>query len=177
MTSDPSDVAHSLLVDAFSRVRDSLPTLLSGLAADELLWQPDPAANSIAWLTWHLTRVQDDHLAGVGGIAQVWSTGGWATRFALPYPESAIGYGQRAADVAAFDVTDPTLLIGYHQATYDLTLAVLDDMSAADYARVIDTRWDPPVTAAVRLVSVVNDATQHQGQIAYLRGLIERRPQ
>lgn len=177
MTTDSPDIARNLLVDAFTRVTETLPPLLHGLTSEDLLWQPDPAANSIAWLTWHLTRVQDDHLAGVGGIAQVWITGGWATRFALPYPEASIGYGQSASDVAAFEVADPALLLGYHQATYDLTLAVLNDMSAGGFTRVVDTRWDPPVTAAVRLVSVVNDTTQHLGQIAYLRGLIERRSQ
>ncbi len=177
MTDESPALAISLLTDAFTRVSQALPTLLEGMAVPELLWRPDSAANSIAWLTWHLARVQDDHLAGIGGIAQVWVTGGWATRFALPYPESAIGYGQNADEVAAFNVTDPALLLGYHQATHDLTLAVLADMTTSDFQRVVDTRWDPPVTAAVRLVSVVNDITAHVGQIGYVRGLIERRAQ
>ena len=40
---------------------------------------------------------------------------------------------------------------------------------------MIDTRWDPPVTVSVRLVSVIGDALQHLGQAAYVCGLAERR--
>ena len=40
--------------------------------------------------------------------------------------------------------------------------------------REVDQSWDPPVTLAVRLVSVVNDITQHAGQAAYAAGIIAR---
>jgi hypothetical protein len=54
------------------------------------------------------------------------------------------------------------------------TLDYLAGLSAEDLDRVVDERWDPPVTLGVRLVSVVNDATQHVGQAAYVRGLVTR---
>ena len=44
-----------------------------------------------------------------------------------------------------------------------------------DLDRVVDTRWDPPVTLGVRLVSVVSDTLQHVGQAAYVRGILLRR--
>jgi hypothetical protein len=72
-------------------------------------------------------------------------------------------------------VADPGLLTGYHEAVHALTRSVLERLSDDDLSRVIDERWDPPVTVAVRLVSVVNDTGQHVGQAAYVRGLIERR--
>ena len=77
-------LARALLVDAFGRVAEAIPSLLDGLRPDELLWRPDPDANSIGWLVWHLTRVQDDHLAGVAQTEQVWATGGFADKFNLP---------------------------------------------------------------------------------------------
>ena len=52
-------------------------------------------------------------------------------------------------------------------------LGTLDDDAA--YERVVDDAWDPPVTVAVRLVSVVDDAAKHLGQAQYLKGLVERR--
>lgn len=165
---------HDILRDAFGRVHEELPAVLDGLDADELLWRPDPDANPVAWLVWHLTRVQDDHLAGVGETEQVWMSQGWAGRFGLPYPDSAIGYGQSSEDVGAFVLPDAALLTGYHAATHELTLRVLDGLDDEGLARVVDRRWDPPVTAAARLVSVVNDITQHLGQAAYVRGLLER---
>jgi hypothetical protein len=44
-------------------------------------------------------------------------------------------------------------------------------VTPADLDRVVDKRWDPPVTLGVRLVSVVDDDAQHVGQAAYVRGL------
>ncbi|MEZ5094416.1 DinB family protein [Nocardioides sp.] len=168
-------LAHDLLTDAFGRVHDDLPTVVSGLTRDQLRWRPDDDANPVGWLVWHLTRVQDDHLAGVGQVEQAWTGLGYADRFGLPYPVEAHGYGHSSEDVAAFDVAGPDLLVDYHDAVHGLTLRVLDGLDDPAYERIVDARWDPPVTAAVRLVSVVNDITQHLGQAAYLRGLLERR--
>jgi Protein of unknown function (DUF664) len=167
--------AQETLQDAFERVHELVPTAVEGLTTDELLWRPDADANHVAWLIWHLSRVQDDHLAGVGGVEQAWTAQGWSSRFGLPYPDGALGYGQSSADVGAFVLSDPGLLTGYHDAVHSLTRSVLDRLSDDDLSRVVDDRWDPPVTAAVRLVSVVNDTSQHVGQAAYVRGLIERR--
>jgi hypothetical protein len=41
-----------------------------------------------------------------------------------------------------------------------------------DLDRIVDERWDPPVSLGVRLVSVIDDDAQHAGQAAYLRGLL-----
>ena len=166
----------AVLRDAYGRIHDELPQLLDGLDAETLLWRPDADANPIGWLAWHLTRVQDDHLAGVGGCEQVWATDGFADRFGLPYAVDDIGYGHTSAQVGAFDVTDVGLLVEYHDAVHVMTVRVLDGLDDAGYGRVVDEHWDPPVTAAVRLVSVIGDAQAHLGQIGYVRGLAERRP-
>jgi hypothetical protein len=146
--------------------------VVEGLDEDALHWRADPDANPIAWLVWHLTRVQDDHLAGVADRDQVWTSEGFAGRLALPYDDGDIGYGQSSDQVGAFRASASDLL-DYHAATHRMTEEVL--AAGVDLDRVVDERWDPPVTAAVRLVSVVNDITQHLGQAAYVRGLLERR--
>ena len=178
MTTAPTTAptpAIDVLRDALGRVHDELPGVVSGLSTDQLLWRPDPEANHLAWLVWHLTRVQDDHLAGMGEVDQAWTADGWADRFGLPYATGALGYGQSAEEVGAFRLEDSSLLTGYHAAVHALTLSVLEGLDDASLGRVVDPGWDPPVTAAVRLVSVVNDITQHLGQAAYLRGLLDRR--
>lgn len=172
---DGAALARGLLIDAFGRVHEDLPHVVHGLSREDLLWRPDPDANSIGWLVWHLTRVQDDHLAGVSGGAQVWSEAGCDERFGLPYPPRAIGYGQGSDEVGAFTAGDSALLTGYHAAVHEETVRVVEGLTQADFERVVDRNWDPPVTAAVRLVSVVNDITQHLGQAAYVRGMLERR--
>ncbi len=167
-------IANEILADALERVRESVHQVVEGLTPEELAYRPDADANSIAWLVWHLARVQDDHIAGVAGGQQLWEAGGWAERFDLPFHSGAIGYGQSSEEVAKVHA-DAELLTGYYDAVHSATLSYLDTLTEDDFPRVVDDRWDPPVTLAVRLVSVVNDDTQHVGQAAYVRGLLERR--
>lgn len=163
-----------MLLDAFGRVHELVPAVLSGLTVEDVLWQPDPAANSIGWLLWHLARVEDDHVAGVGGVDQVWTSLGWFERLGLPYPVRSVGFGHSPAEVAAFAVIDPGLLQAYYDAVHEQTVRLVSTMADADFDRIVDRRFTPPVTAAVRLVSVVNDVTQHVGQAGYVRGLRQR---
>ena len=164
-----------IVVDAFNRVREVVHEAVDGLTAEQLAHRADPEANSIGWLVWHLTRVQDDHVADAAGTEQVWTSDGWADRFALPLDRMDTGYGHSSADVAAVRVPSPDLLTGYHDAVHERTVGYLSGLTEADFARVVDTRWDPPVTLAVRLVSVIADDLQHAGQAAFLRGVVERR--
>lgn len=160
-----------LLADAFGRVRESVDAVLDGITADQLHHRVGPDANPIGWLVWHLTRVQDDHIAGVADQPQIWTTEEYAERFALPYDTADIGFGHSSDQVGALR-TSPTLLAGYHHATQDRTAAYLRTVGPEDLDRIVDAAWDPAVTLGVRLVSVVNDTTQHVGQAAYLRGLL-----
>ena len=70
-----------LITDAFGRIRETVTDTLYGLTAEQLTYRADANANPIAWLIWHLTRVQDDHVAAAFGVPQVWTDGGWAARF------------------------------------------------------------------------------------------------
>lgn len=163
-----------LLVDAFDRVRDVVHAAVDSLTPEQLAFRVDPDANSIAWLVWHLTRVQDDHVSDVAGTDQVWTSRGWAERFALPFEEKAIGYGHSSSEVAAVRVDSAELLTGYYDAVHEQTIRFVERLTDAELPRVVDERWDPPVTLGVRLVSVISDDLQHAGQAAFVRGIIER---
>jgi uncharacterized damage-inducible protein DinB len=162
-----------LLRDLFGRVATDVHGAVEGLDGDALTHRVDDTANTIAWLVWHLTRVQDDHVAEVAGTEQVWAADGWAGRFDLPFATDATGYGQGSDEVAAVRA-DAGLLLGYHDAVSARTLQYVDGLTEADLDRVVDPRWDPPVTLGVRLVSVADDDLQHAGQAAFVRGLVER---
>jgi hypothetical protein len=166
------DVA-ALLVDAFGRIHESVRPAVEGLTVEQLAWRPDPDANSIAWLVWHLTRIEDDHVADVAGREQAWMTDGWYEHFALPFPKSDHGYGHTSEQVGQVRASADALL-AHHDAVHDKSFAYLGSLTAADLDRIVDTRWDPPVTLGVRLVSVTADGLEHAGQAAYLRGLVER---
>ena len=163
-----------LLVDGFGRVRETVHGVLDGLPVDALTFRPGESANPIGWLVWHLTRVQDDHVAEVAGTEQQWTAEGWDVRYSLPFDRLETGYGQDAADTGAVAV-ELDLLLGYHDAVHASTVAYLRGLGDADLDRIVDTRWDPPVTLGVRLVSVLADDLEHVGQAAYVRGVFERR--
>jgi uncharacterized damage-inducible protein DinB len=163
-----------LLADSFSRIREVVHEAVDGLKPGQLAFRPDDQANSIAWLVWHLTRVQDDHVADAAGIEQVWTSAGWGERFGLPFKLSETGYGHDPAEVTAVQVGSGELLTGYHDAVYQQTLDYVGQLSDQDLDRIVDQRWDPPVSLGVRLVSVISDDLQHAGQAAYLHGVIER---
>lgn len=163
-----------LLTDGFGRVREVVDETVDGLSPDELVFRAEPDANSIAWLVWHLTRVQDDHLADAFGVEQVWTAQGWAERFALPFHASATGYGHRSQDVALVTVASGDLLAAYHGAVHAQTVRLLRELGPADLDRIVDESWNPPVSLGVRLVSVLADDLQHAGQAAFVRGLLAR---
>ena len=161
-----------LLLDAFGRVRDVVYEAVSNLKTDQLAFRPGPDANSIVWLVWHLTRVQDDHLAGVMGAEQVWAEGGWAPRFGLPEGSLDTGYGHSSEQVAQVQTESAELLTAYYDAVHERTIRYLQAITETDLSRIVDESWDPPVTLAVRLVSVVVDDLMHAGQAQYLRGMV-----
>ncbi len=166
-----------LLIDGFGRIRENVAAVLDGLTPEQLAYRVDADANPVSWLVWHLTRVQDDHVAAAFGVTQVWSSEDWARRLGLRAGAMEHGYGhtrEQVASVAA--ATAASGLLGeYHEATYAQTVKLVSEVSDADLDRVVDTRWKPPVTLAVRLVSVLDDDMQHVGQAAYVRGILLRR--
>jgi Protein of unknown function (DUF664) len=165
-----------LLVDGFGRIRETVADVLSGLTPDQLAYRIDPDANPISWLVWHLTRVQDDHVAKAFGAVQVWSSGDWAKRFGFPEGMMETGYGHTIAQVAAVGsaTASTSLLVGYHEETYAQTARLVSTVTDADLDRVVDTRWTPPVKLGVRLVSVLNDDMMHAGQATYAHGIVLR---
>jgi uncharacterized damage-inducible protein DinB len=166
---------NDVLKDAFGRIRELVHHTVSALDIDALVWRPDPHANTIAWLVWHLTRIEDDHVAGVAGHEQVWTGGAWAERFGLAAGTMDHGYGHSPDQVAAVRPSDPRVLTDYHDEVAERTQRYLEKVDADELDRVVDRSWDPPVTAGVRLVSVIADGLQHIGQAAYVRGMYDRR--
>jgi uncharacterized damage-inducible protein DinB len=166
--------SSELLADAFERIRDTVHQVVEGLSGDLLAARLDSQANSIAWLVWHLTRIQDDHIADLAHAEQVWTSSGWAKRFALNLDNSDTGYGHGPTQVAAVTV-DAESLLDYHDAVVETTIRFLHQITDADLDNIVDERWNPPVTMGVRLVSIISDDLQHAGQAAFVHGILERK--
>lgn len=161
-----------VLLDAYGRVPPLAREVVEGLTLDQVLERPAPDANPIAWLLWHLARVQDAQIAELAGWDQLWVTDGWAPRFGLDPDPANHGYGHTSAQVAMVRPESPEVLLAHLDAVDARSREYLSALSATDLDRVVDERYDPPVTLGVRLVSIVDDCLQHVGQAAYVRGLL-----
>jgi hypothetical protein len=162
--------AQELLRDSFTRLIEHVDDLTDLLTDEVASYRPTPQANSIAWLVWHSARVQDVQVCDIAKRDDVWTRDGWVDRFGLDLQRDDTGYGHGADDVGKVRAS-AELLAGYYHAVHDMTLEFVNTLGDADLERVIDRRWDPPVTASMRLVSIVDDCAQHLGQAAYLRGI------
>jgi uncharacterized damage-inducible protein DinB len=162
-------------IDAFQRIQQIVHSTVDGLDDEQLSYNIDGSSNTIAWLVWHLTRVQDGHVSELAETEEAWTSEGWFDRFALPFDRSATGYGQSAEDVSAVRGVSADDLIGYHDAVCARTIAFVETLGDDDFGVVVDTSWDPPVTLSARLVSVISDDLQHAGQASFVRGVALRR--
>jgi hypothetical protein len=161
MSDSDAAAARELLRDSFTRLIEHVEELTDDLTDEVALYRPTATANSIAWLLWHSARVQDAQLCEIAGIEQVWTREGWVDQFALDLPRDDTGKVRVAAD----------LLAGYYSAVHKATLAYVASVTPEDLAEIVDRRWDPPVTASARLVSIIDDCAQHLGQAAYIQGI------
>jgi len=166
------DVA-ALLTEMFDRIPPLAARAVDGLPAETLTRAPGPGRNPIAWLVWHMGRGQDVQVADLAGGQQLWVTGDWADRMGLPADPRDNGFGHTPEQVAAIQPPDGQVLLDYLGAVTDRSRAFVAGLTADDLDRVVDERWDPPVTMGVRLVSIADDCVQHAGQAAYVRGLLE----
>jgi hypothetical protein len=163
--------SSALLLELYGRIRPLAASAVQGLTPDQLREAPAEGANSIGWLVWHSARVQDHHIAELLDADQVWVSGDWPRRFGLTADPSNIGYGHSPDDVASVRPDSADILLDYLDAVEAPTRRLLAEVAEADLDRIVDRRWDPPVSMGVRLVSIADDSLQHVGQAGYLRGL------
>jgi hypothetical protein len=165
---------QTLLIDGYERTLGVLESALRGMTPDDLNQQPKSDCNSMGWLAWHLTRVQDDHVADLMGEEQLWTSQGWHARFNRPPQTGDIGFGHSPQQVAAFKSPDAETFLDYHRSVLERTKGYIRSLSADSLDRELDEPWYQPLpTVGVRLISVLADSLQHAGQVAYVRGLLK----
>jgi Protein of unknown function (DUF664) len=161
-----------LLLELYGRIPPLAAAAVDGLDGEDLGRAPKPGTNTIGWLVWHLARVQDHHVSELLDAEQVWVSGDWARRCGLEPDPSNTGYAHSADEVGAVRPETADVLLDYLHEVQGRTTTMLEGLGSEDLDRVVDQRWDPPVTLAVRLVSIADDSLQHAGQAAYVRGLL-----
>ena len=163
-----------VVADALGRVNRILHRAIGGAAVETLNAQPTPESNSMAWLAWHLCRVQDHHISDLLGVPQLWVSEGWHEKFGMAKDEKETGTGHTLEQVAALKVDSAALSLGYADAVYDRAKQYLATLQPGDLdAEIDEPQYNPLPTVGVRLVSIIADNTQHAGQVMYARGIVD----
>jgi hypothetical protein len=162
-----------LLIGVLDRNEQYLVGALDGLTLEEVHRQVVADANTVGWLVWHLSRVQDRIVAAMEGNPQLWVTEGWHAKFGRPPDPDDRGVGHTPQEVAAFRVPDVGTLLAYYWVTRARTNAFLRALTASDLERQVPAvRGTEKVALAVRLNGLLVEVLQHTGQVAYIRGLV-----
>jgi uncharacterized damage-inducible protein DinB len=147
-----------------------LQRALEGLTPAEVRWQPTLHTNHIAWLVWHMARVEDRWVSRLRQSTEVWNADGWASRFGMD-PES-VGTRQTMEEVRAMPEIPLTDLMAYFDAVRAVTRHYLDQATDADLSREYHSPRLGPLTGAWIVGHILVEESQHVGQVALLRGMI-----
>lgn len=164
---------QELLLDGYGRIYEELERALSGLTPGDLDHQPKYDSNSMGWLAWHLIRVQDGQIARLMGVEQVYIKDGWYAEFNRQPDPKDVGFGHSSEQVAAFKSPDVAIIMGYEKGVLEREKSYINSLTAEDLDRELNEPFQPLPTVGVRLISIMSDALQHAGQIAYVRGLLQ----
>ena len=148
----------------------SLGRAIDGLTPAEARWQPTMHTNHVAWLVWHMARVEDSWVNRVlSGRTQVWKAGGWSDRFDMDAEET--GFGQTSEDVRAMPEIPLNELMEYFSAVRAVTDRYLDHATDADLLQGYSHRGSDR-TGIWIVGHILVEESQHTGQVALIRGLI-----
>jgi hypothetical protein len=166
-----------LIIDIFARISQEIEIVLDGLTVEEINQQPRPDCNSIAWLTWHLTRSHDRNMSEIAGKEQLWISDNWHARFNLPPNPTETGYKHTTEEATAFKAPDTETILEYHYAVLErIKDYVKNTLSEDELKREhISPTFGNTVTVRRRITGVMCDALEHVGQAAYVRGLLKGR--
>jgi uncharacterized damage-inducible protein DinB len=153
---------------------DMILKAVDGLSREELARRPNDQSNSIGWTLWHLARLEDVLVVDlIEQKPQLWIANGWYKKFGRAEDRNDHGFRHTAQDVAAFQVPEPDVLVGYFKAVRGEVKSFLGTFSN-DGLEQPAKRWgggEGTVKAGNYLTALVDEALAHGGQIAYLRGL------
>jgi hypothetical protein len=162
---------NQVIIGAFKRSSDTLDKALANLSQDDLGKQPNPDSNSMGWISWHLSRIQDRAISRMAGQEQVWIKNGWHAKFGREANPEDTGLKHTSQDVAAFESPEVGDIIGYNRAVFERTEKFLNSLTGEG----LDAKTGHPMfhTVGDWLSLVLTDVLQHSGQVAYLRGMLK----
>ncbi len=160
-------------LEALNEAQTALMQAVDGLSQDELMWQPKPGANHIAFILWHNLRVEDLFFQYMfQRVPQVWESEKWHEKLNLPDDPRVTGFGYTAEQVASFQSVPLRDLIAYGEAVRASTVDYLRNLDPARFDEMVKSRLFGEVSIGSLIGHLLLEIAQHVGQIAYIRGLV-----
>lgn len=159
--------AKELLLRSLEESHGYLTKALNGLTQEEATWSPSPECNSIAFILWHMIRVEDFFVNRViQHEKELYETKKWQEKLGTP----AKAYGYTVEELKAWPAPKLEILREYANSVQENTLAFLNSIPNERLSEV--PRPDrSPDSIGVMLEHLITEIALHVGQIAYLRGV------
>jgi hypothetical protein len=155
-------------VDALhSHLRDDVREL----TPQQLSYRPAPEGNNIAFLLFHLVRIEDQIVSALlKGSPAIWVQEKWHEK--LGFDPAVLGIGFTAEQVAALSYPLDEFL-RYADRVWKSTNEYLGGLKDEDLAREINAPMIPEVRDVAGLVYgvIIAHGWWHTGEILYLKGL------
>lgn len=160
---------NEFIEDAFNTEHEYLMDALGDITPEELMWRAGPEANPIGWILWHMTRVEDMWFQFfIQRQPEIWESEGWNEKFGLPTRDNGFDHAQE--QVANFPAYDLAEMLKYGEAVRSATLNYLKTVTT-EQMDVVPREARPEMSVGRIFRQVVGEVYQHQGHIAYLKGL------
>jgi hypothetical protein len=165
--------ASEFALHSLTEVQEPLSKAVEGLTQEGLMRQPRPGANHIAFILWHMMRVEDWFFHYLfQRVPQIWEAEKWHEKLGLPDDPKVTGFGYTAEQVASFPSVQLRDLMAYGEAVRAETLDYLRNTDPAKLDETVTSRLFGEVSIASLIGHLVVELAQHAGQIAYIRGLV-----
>ena len=161
--------AKELILKSLEQSQRFLTNALDGLTQEEAAWSPSPECNSIAFILWHMTRVEDFFVNRIiQRETELYEAEGWREKLGTPAKDS--GYEYTVEQLQAWPAPKLETLQGYAISVREKTLAFLKAMPPEKLSEV--PRPDrSPDSIGDTLGRISTEIALHVGQICYLRGM------
>ena len=144
---------------------------VENLTTEQMFFRPTPDANSIAFLMWHFSRIEDSIFhsqVSKNDGPTIWEQKQWDKRFNLSTEDAGMGF---SPDQVALIQPDKEILIKYAEAVRLSIQSILDNMNDDDLDRPVSTE-DSKLTVGRRIQGIViGHGFWHLGEIRFLKGL------
>ncbi|WP_057490498.1 DinB family protein [Streptococcus orisasini] len=165
-----------MLVESVDRAQERFERLFEGVTVEEANRFPAAEVSgqikSMTWLAWHTAREMDLQISDLADTELIWFSQGWKEKFHLDLPDDTPDWRHSLEEAQKVQVDDLSLVLGYLDAAVKLTKDYLKSLDEDSLDDIVDDSWTPAVTRGARLVSIIDDAAMHSGQVIYARRLL-----